>query len=170
MQQETLSLPKLMLYLLYLLLFYALQSSLFGTWAVRGFHLDLLPCFAVAAGLLDGPAEGAVVGIGVGILYDLGMNGIDGVYPIFFLLCGVLAGVLCQLTLSRNYASMLLLTAAEMLVLGLGRYFFFLLPQQGASFALVLQQVLGGTLLACVLCFAVYLPLRAINRRFHPQR
>lgn len=166
MQREQISIPKLALYLLYLLVFYGVQSSLFGAWSFRGFHLDLLPCFVAAAGLLDGPVEGAIVGVGVGLFYDLGFAGVDGLYPIFFLLFGLLAGALSQLTLSRNYVSMMLLTGGEMAALGLLRYLVYLLPQKGASLPLVLQQVIGGTLLACAFCFVVYMPLRAISRRF----
>ena len=166
MQREQVCIPKMLLYLLLLTALYALQSSLFGTWSIRGFHIDLLPCFVAAAGLLDGPAEGAIMGIAVGVFYDLGFVGLDGVYPVFFLLFGLLAGALSRLTLSRNYVSMMMLTASEMLALGLLRYFLFLLPQKGASFGLVLQQLVGGTLLALALCFVVYGPMRRISRRF----
>ena len=53
-----------------------------------------------------------------------------------------------------------------MIVLGLIRYFVYLLPQAGASFLLVLQQIVGGTLLTCVFCFIVYFPMRKISRIF----
>ena len=71
-----------------------------------------------------------------------------------------------RLTLSGSYVSMLIMTAVEMVVLGLVRYFAYLLPQTGASFGLVLRQIVGGTLLTCVFCFVVYLPMRRISRRF----
>lgn len=164
MQREQLSIPKLLLYILYAIVFYALQSSLFGAWSIRGYHLDLLPAFVAAAALLDGPTEGVVVGIAVGVLYDLGYTGVDGLYPIFFLLFGMVAGAMSRLTLSRNYVSMMLLNAVEMIVLSLVRYFCYLLPQQGAPFGLVLQQTVGGTLLSCLLCFVVYVPISRISR------
>ncbi|MDO4270526.1 MAG: hypothetical protein Q4C72_06330 [Eubacteriales bacterium] len=166
MQREQISIPKILLYVLFALLAYVLQSSLFGTWSIRGYHLDLLPAIVAAAALLDGPMEGAVVGIVVGLFYDLGFIGVDGLYPIFFLLFGLIAGAMSRLALSRNYVSMLLLNAFEMTVLGLLRYFAYLLPQKGASFVLVLQQIVGGVLLASVFCFAVYLPMRKISRSF----
>ena len=37
---------------------------------------------------------------------------------------------------------------------------------EGASFLLVLHQTVGGTLVACMLCFIVYLPMRRISRAF----
>ena len=71
-----------------------------------------------------------------------------------------------RLTLSGTYISMLLMTAFEMILLGLIRYFVYLLPQAGASIGLVLQQIIGGTLLTCIFCFIVYLPMRKISRIF----
>ncbi|MDO5142702.1 MAG: hypothetical protein Q4D31_06755 [Eubacteriales bacterium] len=166
MQRERISIPQIALYLLLTIAVYALQTSLFGRWSIRGYHLDLLPALVTAAALLDGPAEGVIVGVAVGLLYDLGFIGIDGLYPLFFLLFGLFAGAMSRLTLSGSYASMLIMTAVEMIVIGLVRYFVYLLPQAGASFALVLRQIVGGTLLTCLLCFAVYLPMRRISQRF----
>lgn len=166
MQREQISIPKILLYILAVLLLYVLQTSWFGTWSIRGYHLDLLPALVAAAALLDGPTEGVIVGVAVGLFYDLGFIGIDGLYPLFFMLFGLIAGAMSRLTLSGSYVSMLLMTAVEMLVLGLVRYFVYLLPQAGASFLLVLQQIVGGTLLTCMFCFIVYLPMRRISRIF----
>lgn len=166
MQREQISIPKILLYILAVLLLYVLQTSWFGTWSIRGYHLDLLPALVAAAALLDGPTEGVIVGVAVGLFYDLGFIGIDGLYPLFFMLFGLIAGAMSRLTLSGSYVSMLLMTAVEMLVLGLVRYFVYLLPQAGASFLLVLQQIVGGTLLTCIFCFIVYLPMRRISRIF----
>ena len=166
MQREQISFPKMILYVLFAVLFYVLQSSVIGTWSIRGFHLDLLPCIVAAAALCDGPMEGGVMGVVVGVLYDVGFVGMDGVYPIFFLLFGLVAGALSRLALSRNYVSMMLTSAAEMVILGLLRYFCYLLPMHGASFTLVLQQMAGGTLLSCALCFLVYAPMSKISRIF----
>lgn len=122
MQRERLSIPKIVLYILVALTVYVLQTTLFGAWSIRGYHLDMLPA--------------------------------------------LVAGAMSRLTLSGSYISMLIMTALEMVVLGLVRYFAYLLPQAGASFALVLQQIVGGTLLSCVFCFVVYLPMRKISRIF----
>lgn len=166
MQREQLSIPKIVLYILFALLVYALQTSLFGTWSIRGYHLDLLPALVAAAALMDGPVEGVILGVTVGLLYDVGFIGVDGLYPLFFLLFGFIAGEMSRLTLSGSYVSMLLMTAFEMIVLGLVRYFAYLLPQTGASFGLVLRQIIGGTLLSCLFCVVVYWPMQKLSRRF----
>ena len=64
----------------------------------------------------------------------------DGLYPLFFLLFGYAAGKLCQRLLTRNYISMLILTAFECVLLGLLRYLFSLM-HAGASFLIVLRQL-----------------------------
>lgn len=165
MQREQVIIPKMVLYILFAALYYALQTSVFGTWSIRGFHIDLLPCFVVAAALLDGPKEGAIMGLTIGILYDVSFTGIDGIYPIFFLLFGVLAGIFSREVLSRNYISMVLLTIAEMLCVGLLRYFVFL-RKAGASFSLVFQQIIGGIVLACILGFLIYAVMKKISKIF----
>lgn len=124
--------------------------------------IDLLPALVTAAALLGGPAEAAVVGLTVGICYDLSFTGVDGLYPLFFLLFGYAAGKLCQRLLTRNYISMLILTAFECVLLGLLRYLFSLM-HAGASFLIVLRQLAVGTVLTCLFCFIVYLPLRRLS-------
>ena len=62
-------------------------------------------------------------------------------------------------------AYLVLMIAFEMLLLGMLRYFVQLM-REGASFLLVLHQTVGGTLVACMLCFIVYLPMRRISRAF----
>ena len=111
---------------------------------------------------LGGPAEAAVVGLTVGICYVLSFTGVDGLYPLFFLLFGYAAGKLCQRLLTRNYISMLILTAFECVLLGLLRYLFSLM-HAGASFLIVLRQLAVGTVLTCLFCFIVYLPLRRLS-------
>ena len=98
----------------------------------------------------------------VGICYDLSFTGVDGLYPLFFLLFGYAAGKLCQRLLTRNYISMLILTAFECVLLGLLRYLFSLM-HAGASFLIVLRQLAVGTVLTCLFCFVVYLPLRRLS-------
>ena len=134
----------------------------FGGMRIFGSAVDLLPALVTAAALLGGPAEAAVVGLTVGICYDLSFTGVDGLYPLFFLLFGYAAGKLCQRLLTRNYISMLILTAFECVLLGLLRYLFSLM-HAGASFLIVLRQLAVGTVLTCLFCFIVYLPLRRLS-------
>ena len=161
MQREHISIPKLIAYVLFSVIIFALQTGTVGGMRIFGSAVDLLPAL-VAAALLGGPAEAAVVGLTVGICYDLSFTGVDGLYPLFFLLFGYAAGKLCQRLLTRNYISMLILTAFECVLLGLLRYLFSLM-HAGASFLIVLRQLAVGTVLTCLFCFIVYLPLRRLS-------
>ena len=159
MQREHISIPKLIAYVLFSVIIFALQTGTFCGMRIFGSAVDLLPALVTAAALLGGPAEAAVVGLTVGICYDLSFTGVDGLYPLFFLLFGYAAGKLCQRLLTRNYISMLILTAFECVLL---RYLFSLM-HAGASFLIVLRQLAIGTVLTCLFCFIVYLPLRRLS-------
>ena len=162
MQREHISIPKLIAYVLFSVIIFALQTGTFGGMRIFDSAVDLLPALVTAAALLGGPAEAAVTGVTVGICYDLSFTGVDGLYPLFFLLFGYAAGKLCQRLLTRNYISMLILTAFECVLLGLLRYLFSLM-HAGASFLIVLRQLAVGTVLTCLFCFVVYLPLRRLS-------
>ena len=153
MQREHISIPKLIAYVLFSVIIFALQTGTFGGMRIFGSAVDLLPALVT---------EAAVVGLTVGICYDLSFTGVDGLYPLFFLLFGYAAGKLCQRLLTRNYISMLILTAFECVLLGLLRYLFSLM-HAGASFLIVLRQLAVGTVLTCLFCFIVYLPLRRLS-------
>ena len=142
MQREHISIPKLIAYVLFSVIIFALQTGTFGGMRIFGSAVDLLPALVTAAALLGGPA--------------------DGLYPLFFLLFGYAAGKLCQRLLTRNYISMLILTAFECVLLGLLRYLFSLM-HAGASFLIVLRQLAVGTVLTCLFCSIVYLPLRRLS-------
>ena len=165
MQRELISIPKILLYIAFTVFIFVFQTSILGAHPLFGYHLDLLPAAVAAAALLDGPVEGAAVGFTAGLLYDVGLIGVDGLYPIYFLLFGLAGGAFSRLALAGGFLSMVLMNAVEMLLFGMLRYLVQLMPQ-GASFLLVLHQTVGGTLIACVLCFLVYLPMRRISRRF----
>ena len=149
MQRELISIPKMLLYALVTILVYVIQTTVFGAHPLFGYHVDLLPAAVTAAALLDGPVEGAVVGLLAGVLYDVGLVG----------------SLISRTALAGGFLSLVLMNAFEMLLLGMLRYFVQLM-REGASFLLVLHQTVGGTLVACMLCFIVYLPMRRISRAF----
>ena len=81
MQREQISIPKLIAYVLFSVIIFALQTGTFGGMRIFGSAVDLLPALVTAAALLGGPAEAAVTGVTVGICYDLSFTGVDGLYP-----------------------------------------------------------------------------------------
>ncbi len=166
MQREQTSIPKMLIYLLIIMLGYSFQSSIYGNWSFGGYHLDLMPSYVASAALIGGPVEGMITGLAVGVFYDLGFSGIDGLYPVYFLLFGLAAGAISKAALSRSYLSVVMINAVEMLLLGMIRYLGYLLPKKGASFTLVLQQLAGGLIIASIFCFISYVPMLFVSKRF----
>ena len=121
MQRELISIPKMLLYALVTIFVYVIQTTVFGAHPLFGYHVDLLPAAVTAAALLDGPFEGAVVGLLAGVLYDVGLVGMDGIYPIWFMLYGLLGGLISRTALAGGFLSMVLMNAFEMLLLGMLR-------------------------------------------------
>ena len=142
MQREHISIPKLIAYVLFSVIIFALQTGTFGGMRIFGSAVDLLPALVTAAAGIERVSKVLM--------------------PLFFLLFGYAAGKLCQRLLTRNYISMLILTAFECVLLGLLRYLFSLM-HAGASFLIVLRQLAVGTVLTCLFCFIVYLPLRRLS-------
>ncbi len=86
--------------------------------------------------------------------------------PHLFMLFGMAAGAMSRLTLSRNYVSMLMLNAVEMVVIDLLRYFCYLLPQKGAPFGLCCSRRSAARCSPACCAFAVYVPMAKISRKF----
>ena len=59
MQREHISIPKLIAYVLFSVIIFALQTGTFGGMRIFGSAVDLLPALVTAAALLGGEAENA---------------------------------------------------------------------------------------------------------------
>ena len=149
MQRELISIPKMLLYALVTILVYVIQTSVFGAHPLFGYHVDLLPAAVTAAALLDGPVEGAVVGLLAGVLYDVGLVGMDGIYPIYFMLYGLLGGLFSRTALAGGFLSMVLMNAFEMLLLGMLRYFVQLMREARPSCSCCIRRSAERSSRAC---------------------
>lgn len=165
MQRERPPVLKIVLYILFLILVYVLETANMPL-SVFGFHIDLLPCIPAAVALMEGPLLGGLLGLLTGVLYDVGFVGVDGLFPIYYMLFGIAAGALSMRFLRRMFPSMLLLNTCGMLIISLFRYGFTVLLAGGTSFPLAFQSMCGEILVTVALSPIVYLPVRAIARRF----
>lgn len=165
LMRDRIPIVKIVCYLLLTVLVYVIETAA-GLPRVRGFHIDLLPCLPAAAALFDGPVAGAAVGIVVGLLYDVGYAGAEGLLPVYYMLFGLAAGALSARFLGKMFPSMLLLTSCGMLVLGVLRCCLALTLAAGMSLLLAFQSMCGQILVTALLSPLIYLPVRAISRRF----
>lgn len=169
MRKDKKPVGKAVCYLLFLLAVYSMETAHMPL-AVLGFRVDVLPCIPAAIALMEGPVMGAAFGLVTGLCYDAGTVGVDGLFPLYFMLFGLLAGWVSARYLRRMFPSMLLLSACGMLVIGLFRYGFSVMLFEGASFPLAFQSLCGEILLNLLLSPVIYLPARTIARRFERVR
>lgn len=79
-----------------------LQTSFFSRFNFFGATPDLMLAAVMAVAMFEGEKAGCVAGIGAGFLIDaLGSVGLS-VLPVFYMLCGAAAGLLCIRTFSRG--------------------------------------------------------------------
>ena len=156
---------KTILYLVFLVLIYVLETANIPL-MLFGFHIDLLPCIPAAVALMEGPFFGGLFGLLTGVLYDVGFTGVDGLFPLYYMLFGIAAGAVSMRFLRRMFPSMLLLSTCGLLLIGMMRYGFSVLLFAHAPFPLAFQSMCGEILVSTLLSPLVYFPVRTIARRF----
>ena len=157
---------KTICYLLFLVLVYVIETANMPL-ALFGFRIDLLPCIPAAIALMEGPFFGGMFGLLTGILYDVGFVGVDGLFPIYYMLFGIAAGAVSMRFLRRMFPSMLLLSTCGMLLIGMLRFGFSVMLFSGAPFPLAFQSMCGEILVSVVLSPVIFLPVRASARRIY---
>lgn len=137
-----------------------------GELRLFGARLDVLCCVPAAVALMDTPETGAAIGLLTGLLYDLAGTGVEGLIPLYFMLFGALAGAVGGRYLRRIWPSHLLLTAGGMLILRGIQFCLAAVGGVGYPPLPFLRSMYGEILAAVVLSPLIYLPARAIARRF----
>lgn len=155
-----------------LLLGAILQVSLFGRLRFFGAVPDLMLCMVLAFAVLCGRYAGAITGIGAGFLIEaIGSTGIS-LLPVFYLLCGYVAGSFSSgETRGRSYPMYLLwllcglcLRAGMTVTYAALTYRYIRLPE------ILLYEVLpeaGITAIAGLVC---YFPVCAVCRRLKKRK
>lgn len=131
------------------------------------YRIDLLGCLTPAVALMEGPYLGMVFGLLTGVMYDVGQSGVEGFYPIYYMVFGVAAGLFANRFLRRIFPSMLLLTVISVMGVAVLRLFGMFILQQRFDLLLYAQRSCGQALFAVLCSPLVYLPVRAVYHRFH---
>lgn len=164
MQKERPPLGQIVCYMLILLAAYLVSTSS-APLRILGYRVDLICCVPAAVALMDGPYMGMAFGVAAGVAYDMAATGIEGLYPMFFMVFGVAAGLFARRFLRRIFPSMLLLTMASVVCLSAFRLLGFVILQQRFDLLLYLQRVCGQAMLTAALSPLVYYPVRAVYLR-----
>ena len=86
-----------------------LQSSLFPALTMLPASPDLVLLSVIGLAVYDGERSGAIAGIGGGILVEaLGGGAHILLFPLFYMLCGYILGIVSRIFLNRNFVSWLL--------------------------------------------------------------
>ena len=131
-----------------------------------GVSVDVLACVPAGVALFEGPALGAAVGFLTGLLYDLAGNGLEGLYPLYYMLFAALAGGISGRWLRRMWPSHLLLTAGGMLALRLVQFGLMSIVESDFPALMYLQTMYAQVLAALIISPVIYLLCRFIARRF----
>lgn len=166
MQKEGSQIIKMLLYVAIMLVLYVLQTANGFPMHIMGIKIDLLPCVLMSVALLDGPVEGMIIGLVAGILQDVSYNGAEGLLPLYFMVCGVAAGMLGQRYLRRIWPSQAMLSASTVLLMSVMRYAFSWLMQTPLPLLKFTRLVCGNVLIMITLSPLIYFLVRKISRRY----
>ena len=115
---------RVVLCMVLLLVAYVLQRTLGVRLTIFGVHIDLLPLIVAAAAVLMGSGAGFVCGFAAGLLYDASGMGIEGLYPLYYLICGIVCGRIGEYFHNRQIVGTMLCSAGMVLALAAIRYLF----------------------------------------------
>lgn len=132
---------------------------------VSGVTVELFCCVPAAIALFEGPVLGMAFGAAAGLCLDMALTGVEGLYPLYLLCFGVVAGLLAERFLQPIFASMLLLTLGAVLGLAGFRLLGLFVFQRRFDLLLCIRQICGQALVTAAFSPFVYLPIRTLYRR-----
>lgn len=148
------------------LLAFLLQTTALSRLEIMKVHPNLIPVVVVCVAIFEGPAGGAAFGFAAGLVCDALIPPSEAFFAVFFLFMGLLTGRVCNYIFKKRmftalFWSLICMTALDLL------YFcvFYLLPGRAGISALY-TVALPETVFSVVFAPAVYLPVRAVYRRF----
>ena len=89
MKEKICRASKIILCMLLMIIACIFQSAFSAKMNVWGRHIDFLPMLTAVAGMTLGGTGGMVCGLTAGILYDVCGNAIEGIYPLYFMIWGI---------------------------------------------------------------------------------
>jgi len=148
-------LKRFFLYFISMILFFLLQTTVFQWFSLAGVSPNLLIILTVTVGLLEGSLPGIFCGLACGLLIDCMYGGVIGLYALFYMLAGYLAGIVQRFySPGEEYGIPLLIIGAGDLLYSFLYYF--------AEFLLRSRFAFGTYLVNIIVPEAVYTLLAAV--------
>ncbi len=160
---------KILLFSLLIFLSGVLQSSFFPALKMLPASPDLVLISVIGLAVYDGERSGAIAGIGGGILVEaLGGGAHILLFPLFYMLCGYIFGIVSRVFLNRNFVSWLLYILIGLFLraaLGLVHSIF---TEIDVTVYLILTEVIIPEYFITLVCSVpMYFIVRATSRPFH---
>ncbi|MDO5783580.1 MAG: hypothetical protein Q4P20_00795 [Eubacteriales bacterium] len=143
---------------------YVLQTSLGLRISVLGAHIDLLSPLLAAAGVVMGSGTGMVCGLAAGILWDISGSGVDGIFPLYYMMCGIGCGFAGERYRTRELRCTMVCAVGMMAVIALLRYLF-QLQFYGADILLFARGILLQAALVAVFSPVMLWVVRKLSGR-----
>ena len=157
MKQSSRALRILLCAVLMVLCFVA-ESSVGIRVSVFGAHIDFLPSIIAASGLFLGCPAGMVCGMLAGMLYDISGVGVEGLYPIYYMIGGIACGLYGESQGWRRHPLRTAVIAAVGMpaALSIVRYLFYFQFVTESSLTAVLHSLLIQAALTALITLPVY--------------
>ena len=148
-----------LVYAVYLTVTLLLQSLLFSRLSFFGVKGFILPAAAVAAGMYLGGVRGAVFGLCLGVLSDLGFTESTVLYTLLFTFIGFTVGFMAEFYLNNSFFAYMLFSVLALFLTGFIQLLCAMILH-GAEFFPGLGVVILQVLISVLPVMLMFLPFR----------
>lgn len=145
-----------------MILFYIVESSLGRFISVFGTHFDFLPPMVAATAILFGCPAGMVCGVLAGFLYDVSGAQLEGLYPLYFMLCGIVCGMIRDWYRIHRIALTAIFSVGMTLILSIVRYLFYFQFTVNTGVLYYIKGMVLQSILTAVICPLAFWIVRCI--------
>jgi len=151
---------------LVLLVIFVIETASGLTPSILGFKIDVMIFFISSVALFCGAKAGCVFGFAAGVLMDLSFSGVEGLFPLFFMIFGAVSGVLSEIYLRKLFQSMLFISAVCFLVLNFIVYICYYWLVYGVTVFSAMAKIIPEFLISAVFSPIPYFAVKKITERF----
>lgn len=127
-------------------------------------------CGVAAIGILEKERFGAIFGLIFGLLCDFASGSLFGSQAIAFMVTGIVAGVLVEVTLSKGLLSTLLITEASVIIFGGLRALFYIVLNESEPISVLMYILMPKILLTLPFAILIYFMMKFIHWFTSPDR
>lgn len=127
-------------------------------------------CGVAAMGIFEKERFGAVFGLIFGLLCDFASGSIFGSQAIAFMITGIVAGALVEVTLSKGLLSTLLITESSVIIFGGLRALFYIVLNEAEPISVLMYVLFPKIILTLPFAILIYFMMKFIHWFISPDR